>query len=371
MRGPARVTDQTITLSAVRLPDAAPLRREMPLPPERRSPRYVESFDALTLVYDAFRDGDTVVMICPRLLNLWRPFRDGLRLDGVPAGRTLRRRVRLRYEELRLKVSGGTPALTVEIGGATLPIPVGEVADAAFAGRRCLLTHQKDTPPEWIEDWLRFHVASQGVDAALIFDNGSTLTDPVALQERLSQVEGLAACRVVSDPFPYGDKAGGRRYVPTKFLQVAMLNLARLRFLRRAAGVLSLDLDEFLRPLPGGTIFDLAARSPLGLVSFNGLWVYPAEPGGGQPQRAHGLVRAEGGICANPKWCAIPGRRAARLPWAVHRPAGPFFPLTLRRDPGYWHFFATSTGWKSSRATLPETLVPAPELRAALDAHLP
>ena len=361
-----------VALTPARLPEGAALRREMPLPAARRDDRYVQRFDARTLFYDAFHEpgSGAITLVCPRLLNLWPALRDGLLLDGKPAGRRLRRRVHLRHEVLRLPVAeGATPQLALRIAGGARPVQPGVSRHDLFAGRNCLIAMQKDTPAEWIEDWARWHASAHGADAVLLFDNGSAGADLAALQARLAAVPGIAVARVISAPFPYGDRAGGRFVVPSKFLQTAMLNLARLRFLGRARGVLSLDIDEFMQPLPAGTVFDAAARSPLGLVSFAGRWVHAAGDGP-QPQRRHGLRTATGGLSANTKWCASPGRGAARLSWAVHRPGGALFPLSVRRGLGYWHFHATTTGWKGGRLSPPEGLVPAPELRAALAAHL-
>ncbi|MGC8202794.1 hypothetical protein ACP2AV_08840 [Aliiroseovarius sp. PTFE2010] len=354
-----------ITLSAVRLPQGGRLTRSMPLPAAKRTQRYVDAFDHHTLIYDCFADADGLVLICPRLLNLWPVLRDGLRVNGVRP--RIRRQKFLRYEELR--VPGNAAAqVSIELDDTALHVSVNPSEAARYAGRRALVTQFKDTPLDWIVDWARYHASAHGVDAILAFDNGSTLHDTADVQAGLQSIPGVAVSHVVRDPFPYGDAAGGRFVAPAKYLQTAMLNLARLRFFPEAAGVLSLDVDEMLAPVGEGTVFDIAARAPLGLVSFTGAWLFAA-PDGPQPQRAHDL-HVPGRVCTNPKWCAVPGKRAARLSWAVHRPAGPFAPLTRNKALHYWHCHSTSTSWKKTRSGAPDGARPCPAAQTAFARHL-
>ena len=356
---------ELLSLSGVRLPSGGRIAREMPLAPEKRSERYIQSFDAHTLIYDCFANGDTLTLICPRLLNLWPLVRDGLRVDGKRP--RIRRKKFLRYEELRVK---GTLAssVSVEIDKDTLPVPINAIETPRFARRNVLVTQCKNTPIDWITDWAKYHAATHSVDAVLLFDNGSTTVSPVDIQTALRSVKGIKTAYVISTPFPYGDNAGGRFVTPTKFLQTAVLNLGRLRFFGNAAGVLSLDVDEMLPPMNGGTIFDLATKSPLGIVSFTGEWLF-TEQDGPQPQKHHNL-RVPGRNCKNPKWCAVPNKGAAKFSWAVHRPGGILAPFTKTDALKYWHCFSTSTSWKQNRSGRPSGAEIAKTAVDAFDTYL-
>ena len=207
-----------------------------------------------------------------------------------------------------------------------------------------------------------------------MLDNGS---DSDLMQEtaaRLKDDTSLTRVAIVSVPFPYGGKSKGRFVVPAKYLQVAMLNTMRARFLGQARGLLSVDVDEFVEPFlsdgPHKTIFDLARARAVGCVTFTGRWAFAPHASGPQPQRVHDHTDPEA-TCDNPKWCMVPGGWADRFALAVHRPAGPLFGLTRSRSARYWHFRATTTGWKTPRFETSPTGHRDPALVTAMQHHLP
>ncbi len=364
--------DAAITpLSSLRLPEHFGLRRDMPAPPERRKKGYAETFDALTLVYDCFYDDAArqVVLVCPRLLNLWPLLRDGLSINGESVGARLRRTKMLRVEILRIASPDRPDTVTLSVAGESLTLPVGSTELECFQDRNVLMAISKNNPIEWIEDWVRYHVSAHRADALLLIDNGSTAYTVEELLSRLSALSGLQTVRILPAPFPYGGPSGGRFHPPAKFLQTSMFNVAQLRFLHFARAVLSVDIDELVSPA-AGSIFDAAVRSAFGMVSFFGHWVYPPRAGTARPQRAHAMRRGRKMI-ANPKWCVVPNSLAGRFSWAIHRPGGVFYPLTIRRRFRYWHCYATSTSWKSNRTRRIRDLSPCPELTSALCDHLP
>ena len=357
-------------LSGLRLPEDSRYRRDMPLPPARRSKKYVANFDTRTLVYDAVEGAQRISLFCPRLLNLWPLLRDGLRLNGAPV--RLRRHQSLRFERLDLP-KGARGVLSVDIDGVQLPLSLHPVATDLFAGLDTMITMVKDTPAQWIVDWANYHTSAHGVQGLVLLDNG---TDADLMQEtaaRLAAETSLTRIAIVSAPFPYGGNAGGRFVAPAMYLQVAMLNLMRARFLAQASGILSVDVDEFVQPMaPEGsyrTIFDLARARYIGCVTFMGSWAFVKDATGPQPQRAHSYTDPQN-PCAIPKWCMVPGGLADRFVLAVHRPAGPLYALTRAKEVAYWHFRATTTGWKTPRFEIGTIGSPDMQLANALRSHL-
>lgn len=338
----------TIALSSIRLPQDSPLLRDLPLPPERRFDGYEAGYDRRTLVYDSFDVGARRVLICPRWLNLWPQLR--ITVDGQP--QRPKRLKHNRYEELWLP--RGTVRLHLKDQSFEAP-PSRALTE--FDGKRCVTTMVKDLPAPWIADWLRWLARSQGTEAAVIHANNDA-RPAEELESTLRAAVPEVDTHVIPVDLPYGTKAGGKLVAPSKMLQVALLNIARLRYFPRAAGVLSLDVDEM--PVPEADLYGRAARHPLGLVSFPGRWVYGADPGP-LPQSAHGFATERPGLC-NPKWAAVPGRRAARLPWAVHRPGGLAAPLTRHNAPLFWH--CAQTTLRAARQTRPDALLPLPEMSA-------
>ncbi|MDB4111001.1 hypothetical protein N9571_00370 [Yoonia sp.] len=343
----------------------------MPLPAARRTEKYVANFDTRTLVYDAVEGPQRISLFCPRLFNLWPLLRDGLRLDGAPI--RLRRHRFLRFERLDLP-KGAKGVLSVEIDGAQLPLPLHPVTAELFAGLDVMIAMVKDTPAQWIVDWVNYHASAHGARGLVLLDNGS---NPDLMQEAVVRLEAetpLVRIAVVSAPFPYGGNAGGRFVAPAMYLQVAMLNLMRAKLLGQASGILSVDVDEFVQPMPltgpHRTVFDAARAQFLGCVSFFGHWAFAKSESGPQAQRFHSHTDP-GRPCPSPKWCLVPGGLADRFALAVHRPAGPLFPLTRTPLTRYWHFRATTTGWKASRFETGIIGKPDPDLAKALHDHLP
>mgnify|MGYP000193769888 CR=1 FL=1 len=354
--------DVPLAMSSVTLPEDCTTRRSMPAPIHKRTDDYVRKFDFRTLIYDAFRRGDEIVMVCPRLLNLWPVLRDGLRLNGQRPN--IKRHRRLRFEILRLSVKAlpNTPvALTVSVEGRTIPVSVGPDLSHLFKAKRCLLAMVKDTPTDWITDWVRWHATLHGTNALLLFDNGTTRFDMAETPARLRAMPDLEQVVVVSAPFPYGGNAGGRFFAPAKYLQAAMLNLAKERFLATASSVLSVDVDELVQPIPGTTIHELTEKSRLGLVWMRGQWVYAETTSGPVPHSSHGLSVPDDPERIATKWCAVPSRALGRRSWDIHRPGGILGRLALG-ECRYWHFRSTTTGWKRAVNCVPKGAIPDQQL---------
>lgn len=341
-----------LSVAPLVLPDGGPALRDHVLPARFRLPDSWIGYDRTTFAYDCVHLSDerAVVLACPPLVNLWGLIADGaLTLDGRPA--ILRRRIRRsRYEEVWIE-AGTTIPDTVALdlpGGVRLAVRP-SAPDDRFAGRRVLVTQLKDEPFDWIADWVRVHVRHHGVDAVLVLDNNSTSYASADLDAHLGTL-GVAAHAVVPVPFPYGNIRAERWRKKAKFLQTGAFNLARLRGLSRAAGVLRLDIDEVAWS-DRGSVFDLAAARWSGYLSLPGVWVY-VPPGHTGPVRHadHTLVADPPHTC-HPKWCIRPDSPVGRQPWENHAigPVQLAFPFQSRQA-GFLHCRMLSTGWRDGKA---------------------
>ena len=204
-------------------------------------------------------------------------------------------------------------------------------------------------------DFGSYMVKAQGLDAMLLFDNGST---DYALEEVGTTLKrtGLKRIVIVSVPFKYGHRTQ-QDSSRAKFLQTAMLNVARLRFLATAGAVINSDFDELIWSR-GGNVFDLTKKSILGFSIFSGEWRFPDPQHPNQTIHAahdHKLDKSE--LCPW-KYCIVPQGRLKRLSWDVHRLSGlPFKKILRNTDIGFYHCHNTSTHWKGtpSRRGVPET----------------
>ncbi len=358
-----------LALAGAVLPDTVPAARRHVRPEARRSDHYLARYDRKTLFYDCVYQADRggYLLTAPRFLNLWPEFRNRLRRDGAPVTR-LRRRQRGKYEQVW--VPGPEGRLSLDWPQLWPIVPRPDIA-RFFARLNAVVTVNKDNDLAWIRGWVRYHVEVHGLQAAVVFDNGSTAYSPEALAGTLAQVPGLQVACVLSAPYPYGPRDSGQRFeIRPKFLQPALLNLARTDILRQARAVLNADIDELVLRRTGPNVFDRAHHAWGGAVRLPGRWAYPA-PHTAMPA-GHGVhhMRGTPEMLSNPKWCARPAHGLSRLGWFVHHVGGEAFRLLPRQTAcEFVHCRGTSTGWKGTRYRLPDKLRPDSELEALMARH--
>lgn len=354
------------------------LTRHSRLHQRYRPEGYEAGFDQLTLWYDALVNTTTITLICPRLNNLWPLLRTATwRINGTPIAPPSRRLRHARHELLifNLPPSIDTPQnLTVQIAdtpeiGSLLSPP----QHHWFARTNAGFVMSRDNDLQWIEDFCRYHHRLHAMNALFVIDNGSTRYTEQAVAEAASR-GGIATVAVLSAPFPYGPR-GRKPYARAeKYLQTALFNLLRLRFLGEANAVLNCDLDELLHT-PGTTIFQLAQNSRLGYVRLPGEWRY-SHPDSPTPtlHSAHRFQSSQEGQACPTKWCLLPQGPLAGYSWDTHRLEDfTFNSLARSRRGRFWHCFNTTTGWKPFRTggPAPDALREDPEIIAALAQAFP
>ena len=351
-----------IALNSAELSEDGP-RRDHIIPAQYRPNGYDAGYDFKTLWYDAIWDGRDVVLTCPRLLNLASLFdRDRVLLDGQPAARP-RISTHRRHDTVRL-ASPLQPA-QISLTGQTARSAVARDDLARFRGKNVHIAINKDNDLIWLRDFARYHIAEHDLQAMIVIDNGATRYTPGALAGALLET-GLQDVLVLPAPFaygPFGLKPFSRR---AKFLQTAMLNAVRLRFLQHARAVLNCDIDELIW-CKGGSIFDLACKSLLGAVTFPGIWRFPVQGHDGFARhRDHLGIIEEVGICP-PKSCIVPSRLLGQRQWDVHGFETPVLAKLARTShAGYWHFRAISTNWKQFDRLARRAPAPDPETAAVM-----
>ncbi|MDT0682219.1 hypothetical protein RM543_05950 [Roseicyclus sp. F158] len=327
-------------LNALSLAGSGLARRDA-VAPAAQGEGFAAAYDRETLWYDALTVGRETWLICPKLLNL-SPLLKTLELDGTPVRLKGIQRHR-RYDIARLGQTGRR--LSVSHEGWHADCAVGPLQTDAFEGLDASVHISRNNRLEWIADWARFHVAEQGLEAMLVIDNGSDDYPPEAILDTMERA-GLKAGAVLLAPQPYGPVRARRGGGGAKFLQPAMLNLARIRFLARARAVLSADLDELVWT-EGKSIFDHAAAARTGWAMVEGRWRMPPDGAAAPLRHADHTHLRKGDPACPPKWCARPGAVLSRRGWEVH---GPEMPLPARwltvPDGGYWHCRAVTTNWK-------------------------
>ena len=333
--------------SSIDIPAGSP-RREPPRPAHLRPLGYGERFDAETLYFDVFREGSSVVAVGPPLLNLveesksWR---------FATEGGSIRRPSVVQLDRSHRSVFRTAPnssTLVVSDQQSQQSALIGPDLSSVFEGTRALMTLQLDNDLEWVRDWVRWHVRAQGTDAVVVYDNGSTRYGLEDVLDAIS-VEGIRVAAVVEWSFPYGPQGSDDLPWDSDFTQYGAIEHARRRLLRRAAGMLSVDVDELVYAVRNRTVYECAAASPQGFALFSGIWSY-ADPAstGSQVRHADCQWLRPDDADSPMKWCAVPSRLPQRSQLVVHGARGITTPPTSPIS--YWHMRPISTHWKVDRS---------------------
>lgn len=359
-----------LELSSLSLPESVG-QRDFNVPDTHLTPEFTAQYDRQTLWYDAFVYRREVILVCPKLYNFEKLLRGGkIALNGqeTPVGRIRRHR---RHDTVHLAAPSGATEISVQFGSFSATRALSGVQNDTFAGLNTHVAISRNNALDWIEDFARFHRHHHGLQAMVLFDNASDAYTPGQIEARLKST-GLEKWAVVSVPQAYGPLGQKPHRGDSKFLQPAVLNIARMRFLATARAVLNTDIDELV--LPGKrSIFDITRRHPLGFASIPGEWRFP-DPQTRLPARhADHRFAKRTGSKPSAKFCISPGGPMGKLSWDVHKPDFISIDKMIRRkDMRFAHCRMVSTNWKANdRHTPVRDLVPDKALCDALDAVFP
>lgn len=311
---------------------------------------YQSTYDFHTLAYDSFFDSRErqVILVCPKLFNFEYFFKQScVSIDGVNH-RPLVTRC-LRHDIVAMKVNEAPKVVEVVVAGQALSSRVSATDRDFFSGFNVLVTLSKNNHLHWVRDWAEHHVTTQGANAVLFIDNGSSAYGIKEVLTALSSIEGLKRIGVVSAPFRYGPvgSAAGKTGAKSRFLQPALLNLVRLRFLQDARAVLLIDIDELVHSLGSRSIFDATVNSLSNYVPIKGRW-FDTEPHKAKCARHadHVIPRVDMGRCP-PKYCVVPSSFLGNLSWSVHKLEVELAKLIpTSRDFYFSHLIRITDNWK-------------------------
>jgi hypothetical protein len=340
------------SLNAMILPSECGYRRDDYAPKEFQPEEYQSRYDARTLIYDAihFPGLRRICLICPKLLNLEALIRTGTFSSSAGNHAISRIWRHKRYDEVWLKCSGSPDRLRFTHGDLALESGLSAQDKDTFAGLNCAVLKSRDNDLKWIHDWADYHVKVHGLQGLIFFDNDSSQYSPEDVERTLQSVSGLRQVVVISAPFSFGPFALGKHRHNSVFLQVALLNIARLRFFRKARAVLTTDLDELVAPTPEGSIFETTKRSLLGYTLFRGRWRDPAVFDAPSVRHADHFYRPGEDKCPATKYCICPGGVFGLSHWEVHGAVRGFLKDAMTSDRvHYWHCRRITTNWKSKR----------------------
>ena len=336
-------------LNSIELPQNGELKRDCIIPEESRGLDAETDYDFHTLVYDAFYipSKRSICLICPKLLNFEKFIREGkFTADGEDLRIASIWRFK-RYAQIWLRCRRKPTHLRFqhELFDAKIPLP--QEQSELFRGLNCAVLKSKDNDLNWVRDWTEYHVRVHGLQGVTFFDNASSRYEPSDILETIRKVPGIKQAQIISAPFRFGCS----RSLDTLFLQVGLLNIARLRFYSQASAVLCTDLDELVKPVFQSDIFSATWRSPLGYLLFRGRWRYAMPiPGIDSVRHADHFYRKLDNTCRSTKYCINPQGPCGFSHWDVHGAVRGFlkdFLTTSKYE--YWHCRQISTNWKYDR----------------------
>lgn len=395
-----------VTVNACKLTGSG-LQRQSKLPPAERPKGYEEGFDADTLWYDAIQKRSRLYLMCPKLNNLVSKVRSAR--WWVDERQVDFQRIRFyRFHdvvELQLPTHMQARTLTIEIDSWLGLSHIAQPQPQFLKGLNTVVVMNKNNSLRWIADFLRFHIYHHKLEAMIIIDNNSAFYDLEDLEDKISST-GLRQYLVVSAPFKFGAYAlkfykpwsllNGRLFHAEMYLQTALLNSLRLRYLSRARAVLNCDIDELVYT-PQTTIFDLTINSPLAFISLPAVWRYSKLTDKDSVSHVdHHLKHCTLAEPCHAKWCIAPQGLLNWLPlsWNLHwleleqhenltiltlfsyqsnRFLNYIFKrisLLLCQDAKFFHCRNITTDWFSGRKSPPpwNMLTTDPECEAALNA---
>ncbi len=273
----------------VALPDHVPDRRKFP-ESGKVDQVWRDRLDTRTLFYDVYFDEAErrIMGIGPGLLNL-RSLASSMSIyvDGRKLEWKLRSIKKLIFLESEKLPEPPDSELQVEFRFSKfsqtfhLPVSIAEISDPSSSCSLTISTLQKDNPPIWIQDWLKWHHRAHGVSRAVLYDNGSDNREE--LVERLVGLPLDLSVVFVDWNFPYGSR-------PRLACQLGSLNHCRLRLPIHGGYCINNDIDEYLF-LPQGNLLGYLKRklsNPApGAVMYKSVFIPNIVTSGSQPPRAY------------------------------------------------------------------------------------
>lgn len=346
-------------VSPVVIPSDLAVSRRAPRPLAKRQDDYTDRFDYKTIFYDIYLSGNRVVFSGPPLLNLDSAMRlarfslFGRERFDSPSFETLWKTQRTSIELNPQEIHGvDQRTFSIELGKLAVSGEIQPDENLVFENRKTVMTMSKNNNLKWIQDWATYYNRCHGVDSVLIYDNGSTDYSLQELLEAIESVSGIEAAVIVDWPFKYGPGGINASTWDSDFCQYSALEHARRRFVRTAAGLISVDIDELVVAEDKRSVFEHLQESKSGALLFQGRWIQNVTSVASTPPRFVDFRFYEkDGPPATKKWVIDPKRVPEKFQLNVHSFTKGFEP-DVPTGVFHRHFVGVNSNWKKERTTL-------------------
>lgn len=370
-----------ITPFGWRLPPHSSYWRIPDRPESLQDSAYKEQFDFSTIFYDVFLSYDERFAVCvgPPLANLEPVLEETTFAAGGASGHMAPCEKVIdpldRCTRVWLALPPNKKDMLIGLGKlGKVVLPIGASYCDLFAGKRVLVTKQKNNQLDWIADWINLNQALHGIEAVLLFDNDSTAYSTQELLQYLAGRVRLDLLCLVHLPYPFGLVGGGSQQhlvqansnlpLPwdSDFLNYGLLEIAHLRFLSCAKEVIWGDIDEIMLSEDGVGISQRLAASHNGLLNVRGSAIQCVSSPGAcdlEPQTRRSDVSAffqppfhTAEMPGSNKWCFSAGGvnplgqlKVHDIQWHPSDEPMPAEEQGLR----FRHFLHVTTGWKDAK----------------------
>lgn len=352
---------EIISTSPLVLPTGSAHQRRPRAAWRRRPEEFWKAYDSHTLFYDCFRaaDGETVLLVGPPLRNLQRLIAAAeYQVDGCTESLSLSIHSSISISIVALSdVPVDAKTLGINIDGQVHSLTIQPNFADQLTGQRVMFTMNRNNHADWLTAWAQYHHQFHGVDAVVLFDNGSTNLSHAQIGAALEK-SGVAKVFIVPWNHLYGPYDPKVIFNPywTRFAQISAMSIALRRFAAAASGLLNCDIDELVHTRTAPDIFSELARTPNGLLVMHGRWIEAESSGSGFDDHRDFTLRRKdpkARHCAQRKWVLDPRQPWVAdlqvhpyMHWIEHRPRGA---KSMPPDCFYWHFKGINTNWKTDR----------------------
>lgn len=324
------------------------IRNYEPIEEANRPDDFLDKYDLHTLFYGYWWGGDRIMLFCPKLYNLAfvvrKVFSDAgladVRIHQYPRWDLVEASVSTERKEIQF----------IWLESEYTIYKQSAAIERKFNNLKCLVTVQKNNNLRWIKDWANYYQRYHDVEGVLIFNNQSDIYSLDELCDCLADTD-LKHAHIVDVDLPYGPTLINRDQSKC-FLQTALLNYARFKFLRLAKKVISVDIDELLTADNAKFQFGFKLW---GFARAKGYWVFPYKGANEIVHASHNLQNRKA-MKAGHKYFYSP----RSLPeWVMLDVHGLEVGSTILRKlihalsgcAGYSfnHYFGLSTNWKGIR----------------------
>ncbi len=273
-----------------------------------------------------------------------------------------------------LAYTGDSPALVVD--GKPFSLAVGPREPELFEGLNTAMAVRNGETAATTLTWLRYHAKHHNLQAALILDRAKPDTDTAyldTLEAEIGKINGLKQVVVLradtalgqpnlpseTHPFNAPDAPGkDRMTVPpaspwdAPLGELQLFEYMRYWCLDAARAVAQLDVSDLLSQTKGDatkgrSIFDMAVKSSVGVVTLVGQHCYPwrVRNDDDVSHADHICVQFDAAKMRR-RWCVAPGKARADVVWRLIRVVG------ARPDPEEWVKFYRCMGLRHPAKTV-------------------